>query len=235
VKSALEYFQNEIANFKEVTSATEVRSRSLKNLLELIGKKQLFLEKALDSSIRCLDTDLKFNICQVRSVSERLLELIGSFGNDGLNKTRVDMTFQASGSQLMNGLANVYNQFKAKYLVAEELVNSRTNVEVFSAENRAVFKKLFNYGEFRDQKGLFDQFVKVFRKIQSKMSELNKMNRSQSKYSDIRSMGDTLVKSLQMCKEADRCDLVKYCDLLLQDAKKMKDLRPEIAEVCLLC
>jgi len=229
VKSALDYLQNEMASLKDVTAGTEARTRNLKSLMEVISKKQSQLERALDSNSRCLDTDLKFNIYQVRSVSERLLELISAFGNDGLNKTRVDMTFQASGSQLTTGLANVYAQFKAKFLGAEE--QNRAESEVFSAENRAVFKRLFTYSEFRDQKGLFDQFVRASKEIQSRLNELAKMGRGQNRYAETRSLAGDLAGSLEACKVADASELTKYSEVLVQDAKKIRDLKPEIAEV----
>jgi len=196
--------------------------------MEVISKKQSQLERALDSNSRCLDTDLKFNIYQVRSVSERLLELVSAFGNDGLNKTRVDMTF-IGGSQLTTGLANVYAQFRAKFLGAEEL--NRPESEVFSAENRAVFKRLFTYSEFRDQKGLFDQFVRASKEIQSRLNELAKMGRGQARYAETRSLAGDLAGSLEACKVADASQLTKYCEVLVQDAKKIRDLKPEIAEV----
>ena len=68
----------------------------------------------------------------------------------------------------------------------DSLCSLHPSDDVFTAENRAVFKKLFSYAQFKDQKCLYDQFVQVYKEIKIKLFELNKMSRNEANYGDIR-------------------------------------------------
>lgn len=158
------YLEKELSSLKEITSTSHQKSRQLKNHMQAISQKQLELEGFLDETSKSLESTLQFNTCQIKSVSEDLLELIINFSSDQLNKTRADSTFQTNNSSNLNqstllntnGLAQTYSQFKAKFQT-----NTHTYDDEFTPQNKVVFKKLFDYTEFKDQKELFNKFVEV--------------------------------------------------------------------------
>lgn len=227
VRAAIGFLTHEVNALKEITMTTGEKSRGLKDMMGIIQKKQMHLEECLDQNSSCLDTDLKFNVCQVRSVSENLMELIGSFGNDGLNRTRADMTFQ-DNQNLSGGLGEVYSQFKAKFLVEDA---SRICGGYFTLENRNLFMKLFGHSEHMDQKNLFENMVEAYKEIKIKLGELNRMSRNLVKYNDIQSLNDELGESLRICREIDSGELRNYVEILMQDLKKIRNLKPEVKEI----
>lgn len=235
LKSNLVYLEKEINALKEVTSTTADKSRELKELNQMINEKQLKLDQLLDENTQSLDSTIQFNICQMKSSSEALLELINAFNSDQFNKTRSDMTLQSNMTTLNNqnqfnlnpnNLIQQYNQFKLKF----QAVNNQ-RVDEFTPENRSSFKKLFNYAEYKDQKGLFDQFLSVFKKIKTDLVELDKLNRNQSRYKDIKQLTMDLGESLKQCQSIDMNELFKYIELLSQNTQKINDSRPVIEEI----
>lgn len=218
--------------------------------MQSICEKQIQLDQLLEKSTQSLDSKLQFNICQIKATSESLLELISIFNNcqsansnqtfQSGNQTTVfqpNMTNLTNQTQLQqqqnaflttNCLVQTFNKFKSKFQLDNQ---SPVDQSEFPPETRQLFKRLFSYSEYQDKKGLFDQFVQAFKRLKSELAEIDKLNKSQSRYENIKLLTSSLTESLNKSTSIDSNELFKYVDLLTQNAKKIEETKPELDEV----
>ena len=144
----------EMSYLKEKVSMIQQKQKRLNELSYAINEKQLQLDEILYENKSFLNSKLQANILQIKSVSEALLESIGSFNSDQINKTRSDMTFQSNqtncsmnSAQTNNSLVQAYAQFRSRF----QLDNPQ-RVEHFSPQNKQLLERMFNFSEIKDQK-----------------------------------------------------------------------------------
>ena len=224
----------EMIYLKENVSMIQQKQKRLNELSCAINEKQLQLDEILFENKCFLNSKLQSNILQIRSVSEALLESIGSFNSDQINKTRSDMTFQSNQTNCSmnsaptnNSLVQAYAQFKSRF----QLDTPTQRVEHFSPQNKQLLERIFNFSEIKDQKCLLDDFMIVFKHVKRQLLDLDKFVRQKSRYNGMQELTAELKHSITHCHSNETNELSKYVDLLNQNLKTLKDSRKNLLQV----
>ena len=223
----------EMSYLKEKVSMIQQKQKRLNELSYAINEKQLQLDEILYENKSFLNSKLQANILQIKSVSEALLESIGSFNSDQINKTRSDMTFQSNqtncsmnSAQTNNSLVQAYAQFRSRF----QLDNPQ-RVEHFSPQNKQLLERMFNFSEIKDQKCLFEEFMIVFKHIKRQILDLDKFARHKSRYNGMQELTVDLKNSIAHCHSNETNELNKYVGLLNQNLKTLRDSRKHLLQV----
>lgn len=160
-------FESEIESLRKETSSTREQSANLKEIVSTIHVKQENIDQLLEENSHTLESTLSFNICQLKSTSESILELINEFNMDQLNKTRSDTTYQSALQSNLTGLSTTNNFSSTSLLQTYTLFKEKFQVELkqeqdeFTDKNKAAFKILLNWNDFNGQKCLFENLTQV--------------------------------------------------------------------------
>lgn len=82
---------------------------------------------------------------------------------------------------------------------------------------------------------MFDQFVHAFKKLKVELTEIDRFNKSHSRYEEVRTLTAHLAEALNKCMASDQNELFKYVELLMKNARKIEETIPELENVSFFC